>query len=202
MVMCTHLHVDHVGWNTPPDNGKLGADSSGTPQVRIQQGRLRPLPEGRRRSRSPANTAASFRDSRAAGGRGQADADGRRRRGLGEHLWRSWAPAIPLARSPSGSKSRGAKGVLRRHPQHACRSIIRSGTASPVPMRSRTRARAGARRPWRTAPAQCARLMPCHFRRTVHLPHRPRGRRLRAAISTPDSSPVKTRRGIDDLRTA
>ena len=72
-VMCTHLHVDHVGWNTRLENGRWLPTF---PNARYVFGkrRIRLLGRAEREGAS-----AAIRRQRAPGGRGQAGRDRRRR---------------------------------------------------------------------------------------------------------------------------
>jgi putative DNA primase/helicase len=75
MVMCTHLHVDHIGWNTRLDNGRWVPTFPNA--LRLQPGRLRPFPSGRPRpGKRPGDLVPR---QRAASGRGRAGADCERR---------------------------------------------------------------------------------------------------------------------------
>ena len=74
-VMCTHLHVDHVGWNTRLEHaaGKrpLAADLSER-ALRVRQSRVRLLDRAEREG-----AGAALRRQRAAGGRGRQGRDRR-----------------------------------------------------------------------------------------------------------------------------
>ena len=183
MVMCTHLHVDHVGWNTRLENGKwvptfrnakyvfsradydhyLKLDND--PQDRPGQRRLVPR-------------------FGAAGGRGGPDTDGRRRRPARRE------PAGRAGARPHAGHDRHQARIPRREGVCSaatscttpCRSIIRNGTASPAPTPD------GARKSRREALEHCAGIgraadaLP--FRRAVHLPHRSQGRAASCRAST------------------
>ena len=56
MVMCTHLHHDHVGWNTQQTRRQMGADISQCP-LRLLQAGCRLFLEGRCRSQGGAGGA-------------------------------------------------------------------------------------------------------------------------------------------------
>ncbi len=153
MVMCTHLHVDHVGWNTRLENGKWVPTFKNAKYVFSRTDYDHYLKVDTDPKTAPAN-AGSFRDLGAAGRRGGTVATGRRRGSARrEPRGRARASATRPARSPSSSNR-----AARRRCSAAiscithCRSIIRNGTASPAP-RPSVRARAGARH-WSIAPAR------------------------------------------------
>ena len=153
MVMCTHLHVDHVGWNTRLENGKWVPTFKNAKYVFSRTDYDHYLKLDNDPKTGPAN-AGSFRDSVLpvveAGLTQMVDGAAQ----LDENL-KVDAGARPHARHHRHQvRIAGREGaVLRRHPaSRACRSIIRSGTASPAP-RPSARARAGARR-WSIAPAR------------------------------------------------
>ena len=147
MVMCTHLHVDHVGWNTRLENGKLGADLQER-QVRLQPHRLRPLPEARQRSARPgrsmaARSATSVLPVVEAGLTQMVEGAAQ----LDENLKVEPAPGHTPGTIAIKFESKGEKGaVLRRHP--ASRAAGLSPGVEQLRLRrgQSARARAGARR--------------------------------------------------------
>ena len=188
MVMCTHLHVDHVGWNTRLDNGRW-VPTFPNAQLRLQQDRLRSFPRHRSRSEERPGDRRRVARQRAADRRGRAL---RRwstaREAIEEHLSLD-AGARPHAR-PCAHQAclAGPPGVLQR--RHASitssRSIIRPGTASRASIsraarRSRRMTAGKMRRIGRAADAAA-------FRRAAYLPHRREGRRLHAAVCVTGSA--------------
>jgi hypothetical protein len=151
MVMCTHLHVDHVGWNTRLENGKWVPTFKNAKYVFSRTDYDHYLKLDNDPKTAPAN-AGSFRDSvlpvveagltQMVEGTAQLD----------ENLKVEPAPIRP-APSPSSSNRRARRGYSAATSCITrCRSIIRSGIPSPAP-RPSARARAGAKR-WNTVPAQ------------------------------------------------
>jgi len=68
-VMCTHLHVDHVGWNTRLDGGRW-VPTFPNGALRVRQGRIRLLDRAARK-----DAGAAIRRQRIAGGRSQTGRD-------------------------------------------------------------------------------------------------------------------------------
>ena len=146
MVMCTHLHVDHVGWNTRLENGRWVPTFKNAKYVWSQEDfdfykALDTDPQ-----KGPAN-GGSFRDSvlpvvetgKVADGEGRAP---RSRTGSGSRRRPATRPARSASSSNPGARRRCSAATSCITP---CRSIIPSGTASPASTRT-MRARAGARR--------------------------------------------------------
>jgi Metallo-beta-lactamase superfamily len=143
MVMCTHLHVDHVGWNTQLENGRWVPTFKNAKYVWSQEDfdfykALDADPQ-----KGPAN-GGSFRDSVlpvVEAGKVQMVKGGAE---IEDGL--KVAPAIHPARCASSSNRRaGRRCSAATSCTTPCRSITRSGTASPASTRT-MRARAGARR--------------------------------------------------------
>ena len=145
MVMCTHLHVDHVGWNTQLENGKWVPTFKNAKYVWSRADYDHYLKLDSDPKTGPAN-AGSFRDSVLpvveAGLMQMVDGAAQ----LDENMSVTPAPghtpgtiAIKFESRARRRCSAATSCIMR------CRSIIRSGTASPAPSPS-ARARAGARR--------------------------------------------------------
>ena len=180
MVMCTHLHVDHVGWNTRLENGKWVPTFKNAKYVFSRTDYDHYLKLDNDPKTGPAN-AGSFRDSvlpvveagltQMVEGAAQLD----------ENLKVEPAPGHTPGTIAIKFESQGEKGaVLRRHP--ASRA---AGLSSGMEQLRLRRGRRRAQEPARGAGAlrrlgRAADALP--FRRAVHLPHRPQGKRLRAAL--------------------
>ena len=180
MVMCTHLHVDHVGWNTQLENGRWVPTFKNAKYVWSQEdfdfySKLDKDPE-----KGPAN-GGSFRDSVlpvVEAGMAQMVKGGSQ---LDENLRITPAPGHTPGTIRIEFESQGREGaVLRRHPapRRAGLSSRMEQLRLPRPGQCAQVAARGDRALRRLGRAADA--LP--FRRAVHLPHRPQGRRLRATL--------------------
>ena len=161
LVMCSHLHVDHVGWNTRLENGRW------VPTFPM------PSTSSARRTTtiSPRSTAIRRRGRPAAARSATACCRWSRR------AWRRWSAAAgrwtntsptsrrPATRPAASRSSSPIVGSRRRSAATCCitpsRSITRNGTASPA--RDAANARFSRRRVLEHCAGSGARLMPAHF---------------------------------------
>ena len=153
MVMCTHLHVDHVGWNTRLENGKWVPTFKNAKYVFSRTDYDHYL-KARQRSQDGAGQRRLVPRFGAAGRRGGHCRNGRGR-GPARREPQGRAGARPYARHDRHQvRIAGREGVvLRRHPA-SCLAGLSSGVEQLRLRRGRSvRARAGARR-WSIAPAR------------------------------------------------
>ena len=184
MVMCTHLHVDHVGWNTRLENGRWVPTFKNAKYVFSQADydfyqELDSDPQ-----KGPAN-GGSFREFGAAGRRGGPGADGRWAAPSSTRISKiEPAPGhtpgtIAIKFESQGEKALFCGDILHHavqvyHPEWNSFACLDAGQCAQEPARG-----AGALRRHRARV-----LMPCHFGApfTCHIDHKGRG--LRAALRT------------------
>ena len=210
MVMCTHLHVDHVGWNTRLDNGRWVPTFPNARYV-FSKTDYDHFSCTRSRSEDRAGEPWLVPRQRAAGGRGRARPDGRRRaahRGAS----RDRAGAGPHARTcRHQARLAGRAGVLLRrrrsitriqvyHPEWNSFACLDAGGGAAVAAQA-----AGRLRRLRRAAGAGA------FRRAAHLSHRREGRWLhrralrdlrRLHVLRPDAEAEQPRRNAPQQRKA
>ncbi len=176
MVMCTHLHVDHVGWNTRLENGKWVPTFKNAKYVFSRTDYDHYLKLDNDPKTGPVN-AGSFRDSVLPVVEAGLDPDGRRR-GPARRTSQGRAGARPYARHDRHQvRLEGREGaVLRRHPASRVAGLSPGVEFLRLRRGQSARARAGWRRCEHCA-GSGARLMPCHFGApfTCHIDHKGSG---------------------------